>query len=306
LPPGNPIPPPPPAFSGPGLFGCEWLGCTTGSGRKLFESDHCFDNLMSPVTNPFLFEDPRSLTEVRPIFIYQLTPDSNPIYSGGNLWYFGTQARLAITDRLSLVMNKLGWIWSDPNFPPGGVFAPHVGFSEFWIGPKLTIIRNDLSGTLLAAGATFQIPTGASDVFQDTGSISVVPYISFGQNFFRDLYFLTTAGYAIGDNPRSDYFYSSFHLSWDVGGLHKIFPLVEMHWFSYTKSGDTLPITFEGRDLINFGATSISGKNSLTLAFGGRYKFNDHVLAGAALEFPLISSPDLLDFRFTTDLIVRY
>ena len=36
-----------------------------------FKSDHCLDSFISPVSNPFLFEDPRSLTEVRPIFIYQ-------------------------------------------------------------------------------------------------------------------------------------------------------------------------------------------------------------------------------------------
>ena len=35
-------------------------------GRTLFQSDHAFDGFISPVTNPFYFEDPRSLTELRP------------------------------------------------------------------------------------------------------------------------------------------------------------------------------------------------------------------------------------------------
>ncbi|MBL8800217.1 MAG: hypothetical protein JNM56_40425 [Planctomycetia bacterium] len=302
--PGDPAAPPP-NISG-GLFGCEWLGCTTSGGRKMFESDHCFDNMISPVTNPFLFEDPRALTEVRPIFMYQRAPDSNPIYDGGNLWYLGTQARLAITERLSVVMHKLGTVWSDPNNPAGGTFAPHSGLSELWIGPKLTFYRDDLCGAVAAFGTNFQIPVGDSDVFQNTGTLSVTPYVVYGRHFLRDFNFLATAGYAFGDNNRTDYFFNSYHLSWDLGGLHRIYPLVELNWVHYTKSGATLPINFEGRDLINFGANSIGNQDSLTFAVGARYKFTDCLQAGAALEFPLIKSPDLLNFRLTTDLIWRY
>lgn len=315
-PPGGPYAPPPvapfpgdpgapPQLSG-GLFGCEWLGCTASGGRKMFESDHCFDNMISPVTNPFLFEDPRALTEVRPIFMYQRAPDSNTLYDGGNLWYLGTQARLAVTERLSFTIHKLGGVWSDPNNPAGGTFAPHSGFSELWLGPKLTFYRDDLCGAIAAAGVNFQIPVGSSDVFQDTGSLSVTPYIVYGKHFLRDFNFLATAGYAIGDNNRTDYFFNSYHLSWDLGGLHRIYPLVELNWFHYTKSGATLPINFEGRDLINFGANDIGKTDSLTFAVGARYKFTDCLQAGAALEFPLIASHDLLNFRLTTDLIFRY
>ena len=48
-----------------------WKGGSGGEpagGRAcLVQSDHGFDNFISPVTNPSLFEDPRALTEVRPI-----------------------------------------------------------------------------------------------------------------------------------------------------------------------------------------------------------------------------------------------
>ena len=44
--------------------------CCLGHCDTWFKSDHVFDGFISPVTNPFLFEDPRSLTEVRPIFMY--------------------------------------------------------------------------------------------------------------------------------------------------------------------------------------------------------------------------------------------
>ena len=67
----------PPPAGGSSWFGkCKELfsGCGIGAasgGRCAFQSDHCFDSFISPVTNPFLFEDPRSLTEVRPIFMIQ-------------------------------------------------------------------------------------------------------------------------------------------------------------------------------------------------------------------------------------------
>src|SRR5688572_19222555 len=112
-----------------------------------------FDGFISPVTNPFLFEDPRSLTEVRPIFLYQKIPSNQPDFRGGGTWFFGTQARVAVTDRLSFVMNKLGGTSLNPG--SGSIYDDQLGFSELWLGPKYTIIRGEETGTLLAAGLQF-------------------------------------------------------------------------------------------------------------------------------------------------------
>lgn len=295
--------------AGDNLFGCESLGCTCGSGRQWFQSDHCFDNFISPVSNPFLFEDPRSLTEIRPIFIYQHTPSSNYLFNGGSVGFFGTQARLALTDRLSFVVNKLGFVWVDPKGPT--TLSSDTSFGELDLGPKFTFLRNENTGTLGAAGVTFQIPTGSSKTFQDTGSLTLVPYVSFGQTFGQTSYgafnALATTGYALSvDNKRSDYFYLSTHLDFDVANLHKIYPLIELNWFHYATSGQSVPFGFEGRDLINFGSTGVSGLDSLTIAVGGRYKFCESVQTGMAVEFPLTTSRDLVNFRFTWDVILRY
>ncbi|MBY0526032.1 MAG: hypothetical protein K2R98_21740 [Gemmataceae bacterium] len=307
----NPIPPiggaPP---GGAPLFGHEWLGCPSCATRKLFESDHCFDNFISPVSNPFLFEDPRALTEIRPIFIYQRTPESNWLFKSSNMEFFGIQARLAITERLSFVMNKMGWTWWDPK-NGSGIFSDNHGFSEIWLGPKYTFIRNDSSGTLLAGGMTFQIPSGSSKVAQDTGTLSLVPYLSFAQNFGRSSYgsfnFMNTTGYNFSiDNKRTDYFYSSFHLDFDLANAHKFYPLLELNYFDYTKAGKTRDLHFEGRDLVNFGSQGVSGIGTLTVAPGFRYKFNEHIQAGVAVELPLVNPRDLVYFRTTFDLILRY
>jgi hypothetical protein len=286
----------------PGLGGCP--------GRRCLESDHAFDNFISPVTNPFFFEDPRSLTELRPVFIYQDTRDSNWIFQGGDVNYFGIQARLALTERLSFVMNKFGVIWSDPKNEILG-FEDAAGFSEVYLGPKYTFLRNEDTRTLGAAGLTFQIPAGPSKVFQDTGSLSLTPYVSFGQNFGRTSYgsfnVLNTTGYNFRvDNKRSESFFTSLHLDFDVANLQRIYPLVELNYWHYVRSGKVSDVGFEGRDLFNFGSRGVSGTNALTIAAGARYKFSENIQTGLAAEFPLVGGRDLTDFRLTVDLILRY
>jgi hypothetical protein len=288
-------------FDGWFQHGEDGMGC--------FESDHCFVTFISPVTNPFIAEDPRSLTEIRPIFMFQSIPNSNWIYKGGNAEFLGFQARLALTEHWSIVMNKLGGVWINP----GGdsALGSENGFSEVWIGPKWTFLRNTDTGTLGAAGVTFQIPAGSNRVAQDTGSLSVLPYASFGQNFGRSsigsFNVIDVVGYNFRtDNTRSEYFVNSLHLDYDVGNLHKFFPLVELNWFAYTRSGKARALAFEGADLVNFGSTDVNSRNNLTIAPGMRYRVNDHFEAGAAVEFPLVGTRDLNAFRLTLDVIFRY
>src|SRR5262249_50261327 len=191
-------------------------------GRSLFQSDHAFDSFISPVSNPFLFEDPRSLTEVRPIFMYQSAPSKNWVFRGGNAEFFGLQARVALTEQFSIVMNKLGFVGLQPNGNDlTGDFHNRTGFAEIDIGPKFTFLRNDHTGILGAFGLTFQIPAGDHSVFQDTGSLSLVPYFSFGQSFWHTCYgnfnALGTAGYSFAtDDKRSEYLFLSLHLDYDV------------------------------------------------------------------------------------------
>jgi hypothetical protein len=289
-----------------------WLGTYDGcAGRACLQSDHCFDYFISPVTDPFRFEDPRSLTEIRPIFIWQQTPtkNGNP-YHGGDIEFFGIQARAAITERLSVTMTKLGWTWQEVH-DPSGDFASHSGFSEIQLGAKYTFLRQEAWGTLGAFGLTFEVPVGDKQVFQDTGTLSLRPYLSFAQNFCKTSYgsfnaMMTTAGSFAVDNKRSDYFYTGLHLDYDVANLHKIYPLMELNWTHYTSNGQVRDQGFEGRDLFNFGATGVSGHNSVTFAVGARYKFREWLQTGIATEWAVAGKKDLQDFRLTWDVIFRY
>ncbi len=298
-----------------------WEGITGGvtgvfqpaQGRTAFQSDVCFEQIISPVTNPFYFLDPRALTEVRPIFIWQHTPNSNPIFAGGNNYFAGAQARLAFTQHLSLVIEELGFDWTgiDNRASP---YHSHFGFAELHLGPQYTFIRNEQTGTLLAGGLIFEIPTGPSKVFTNTGTLSLDPYFSFAQNFWRtnigSMNFVNTTGYeASVNNQRNDAFWSSFHLDYNVLNLNKIFPLVELNWWHYTFNGNARPFNFGGQDLFNFGSTSVAGRDELTLAVGARYKVSEHLQFGIAPQFNVLNNSGgrhLDNFRLTADMILRY
>ncbi|HUR54355.1 MAG TPA: hypothetical protein VMZ71_09500 [Gemmataceae bacterium] len=281
-----------------------------GERTEWFRSDHTFDNLVSPVSNPFLFEDPRSLTEIRPIFIYQRIPGGQPDFLGGNMSFFGTQLRVALTDRWSIVFNKIGGLWLNPD--DRSPIAGDGGFAELWLGPKYTFVRNDAAGRVMAGGLTFQIPIGSKAVVQDTGTLSVVPYVSYAESFGKDWKFgginvMATTGYALSTNKmRSDYFYASGHVDWNLGNFDRFYPLAELNYTLYTTNGSANPnIGSEGRDLINFGGQA-KGNGMLSAAFGARAKLTEAAQMGAVFEIPIAGNRDLFRYRFTIDFILRY
>lgn len=282
-----------------------------GQRGEWFKGDHAFDGFASPVTNPFLFEDPRSVTEARLIYLYQKIPGGQPDFQGGNAQFFGVQARVAVTDRLSFVVNKLGGVRLDPG--SGSAFEESTGFAELWLGPKYTFIRNEDAGRLLAGGLQFQIPVGSGSVSQNTGNLSLVPWATIGQNFFKDSFrfgsvnTLASGGYALSTNSaRSDYLFLSGHIDLDVMNRHRFYPLAELNYVLVTTNGNAQPLMgSEGRDLFNFGSHA-KGNGLLTGALGARFKITEQAQLGGAFEIPLAGPRDLFDYRFTVDFILRY
>jgi hypothetical protein len=290
----------------------EWLQpgaaneCDT---KRWFESDHAFDYIASPVTRPFLFEDPRSLTELKPIFFYQSIPSGDVHFKGGNTELYGLQGRLAINDRISFVFNELGFVTFNPGSgsnQPGG-----TGFGELRFGPKFTFLRDSQGGLVAAAGLTFDIPTGPSNVYQNTGSLSLIPYATIAKNFgctqFGSFNVMDSIGFAFAtDNQRSEYLYNVVHLDWDVANNHRFYPLMEFTYFQYTASGGARNLNVEGADIANFGDINSGGRAEFNWAVGFRYKFTEATQVGMAFEFPIGGRKDINDFRLTIDFIWRY
>ncbi len=284
-----------------------------GPDRSIFQSDRKFDIFTSPVSNPFYFEDPRALTEIRPVFIWQHTPSTNTVWNGGDNFAFAARGSVAFTPNISLVVNRVGWSFISPKTGTPDIGNAN-GFSELHLGPKFTIIRNDVSNTVAAVGLTFEIPTGSSRVLQDTGSLSFSPYFSLAQNFLRSEYgsfnFMTTSGYVFRtDGQRTESIFASFHIDYDIRNSHRVYPLAELNFRHYTRNGNARDLDFEGSDLGNFGSRSVSGLSELSLALGARFVINNNVHFGIAAEFnvlPNSSGRHLDQFRLTTDFIFRY
>jgi hypothetical protein len=283
--------------------------CDNLGRRGWITSDRCFSYFATPVTNPFLAEDPRAVSEIRPIFMFQSIPNENASFRGGNAEWFGTQLRIAFSDQLSFTINKFGAIAINPGNgapEPGG-----FGFSEVHLGPKFTFWRDEDMRLIGAAGLLFQIPAGRASVYQDTGSLSLVPYLTVGKNFlptgFGSFNVINTTGYSFGtDRFRTDFFYNSLHLDFDWMDRHRIYPLLELNWFAYTNSGQQRFLGTEGADLANIGSTGVGGKHNLLIAAGFRFKFSERNQVGIATEFPIISRRDMNNFRLTIDYIWRY
>ncbi|MEP4685576.1 MAG: hypothetical protein ABJ015_28505, partial [Rhodopirellula bahusiensis] len=93
--------------------GCNASGCLAKLTQHLRPSDHCFDDFISPMIDFVHFEDPRNLTELRPIFVthqFPATLGPGNIAAGGSVQLFALQFRVALTERLSLIAVKDGYI----------------------------------------------------------------------------------------------------------------------------------------------------------------------------------------------------
>lgn len=291
----------------PWLQGHPWFQAGPTSWFS-FMPDREFDFFISPLSNPYFFEDPRSLTEFRPIIIWQKSSSSNPLFRGGDALFFTFQGRLALNERWSIVIHKFGFAHVSPDGQDDPLnpnpFAGGTGLTDLQIGPKWTFYRDLQSRTIAAVGVNFEIPTGSSRVLQGNSG-AVTPYISAAQAL-GNFNLMGATGYRFGfSNSRSDMFFLSLHADYNIA--NKFFPLAELNWYYYTKNGTSLAANFEGADLYNFGADAIAGRSLLTLNLGARYKFSEALQLGAGYEFPVVGKANgVMNWRLTFDLIWRF
>ncbi len=291
-------------------FGDYAKGCYDYVRKNLFESDHDFDDFMPHTSNPLYAETAQTVTDLRPIFMYQKIPSSNYFYKGGNVENFAVQGRLAFGDRFSVVINQVGWLVI--NKGSASTASSSTGFEEIHLGAKYTYLRDKDTAWLGAVGMNFQIPTGPGGVYQDTGSLGLQPYTSFAHKFGKGANGTWGLSDSLGvnfsvDSQRSEFFYNSFHIDYDVLNLRRYYPFVELNWFSYFRNGTARSnFGFEGSDIANVG-TTINGHNYINIAVGSRFVLGPSTQLGLGVEFPLTgASKDLNNFRLTVDFVWRY
>ena len=287
-----------PAQVAPSSFNNACESCDGGFRARqwLRPSERCFDNFISPISNPVFFEDPRNLTEARFIFLNHRVPDAA---GGEDVQLFALQLRASLSDNVSLIATKDGYITSS---------NPLVddGWADLSAGLKFNLLRNLESQSLLSAGFTFEAPTGSDQSLQGNGDGELNLFVSGGQQLGERNYWISASGFRLpmdGD-AESDVAYWSNHFSRRV--TERFYVLTEFNWYHWMGSGTNGVPGVEGLDLFNLGSTGVSGNDIVTQAVGVKFKRNCHREIGLAYEFPLTEREDIIEDRVNFNWIFRY
>ena len=255
-----------------------------------------FDDWISPMTNPVFFEDPRTLTELRGIFIQHKVPQAA---GGGDIQLYALHIRAALSDRLSIVAAKDGYaVSSNP--------LVRDGWADVSLGLKYNLFRDCCTETLLSAGFSYEMPVGSPRTLQGNGDGEFHLYLTGGTEICCDWHWLSGFGLRLpaDDTDEESSLYWSNHLDYHLG--YGWYALTELNWFHWIESGAGGIPGVSGGDLFNLGSTGVAGNNIVTAAFGVKYKPNRLTEIGIAWENPITERRDVLENRLTADLILRY
>ena len=268
--------------------------CLCVSNQAIAESR--FDQMITPVSNPSTFEDPRPQSEVRALFMWHEIGDGF-FTAGGDTQVYGVQLRLALNERLTFVVNRASLYDYNPNlFSRSG-----SGLSDLEFGVKYTFHMNEQAGTAAAWGLGWQIPSGNGEVFQGRGDGFLHPYVS-GAIALDDYNVMGSTGFRVPfGNSDSTFWDANLHVDTPMGDLY---PLMELNLIQVVDDGNRIAIQGEGADLISFGASDASGETLLTSTIGARYRLGPGMDFGLGYQVPLTTGEgsDFMKYRITTDI----
>jgi hypothetical protein len=273
------------------------LGC-------LKPSERCFDDFISPMINFVFFEDPRTLTELRPIFLSHSIPDG---LGGGSVQLFAVQFRIALTDRLSLIAVKDGYIWDSTDGDPIDSLL-NDGWADVTAGLKYNLLRDVCSGTLASVGFTYEIPLGSRAALQSIGDGEFYLFATGGQRLWGgNAHFLSSVGWRIPVDGAAQTESINWSNHFDVRLTDKFYVLTELSWWHWTDSAEAgAPLGVAGQDLFNLPADNVTDNDLVTQNVGVKYKPHRNLEAGIAYQFPLTNFKDVIEDRVQLDLILRY
>lgn len=263
------------------------------------------DQMIAPAFHQVNFEDPRTLSELRLIYAYHdVSSDFPAPVSAVNIW--AAQVRAALTDNLSLIATKDGWVRM--SFKGA---SNQEGFGDIGAGLKYTFLEDKQCGRVAAAHLRYIAPTGENEVFQGEGDGFIQPGVSGA--FALDDNLTLTAGTDLRiavDNEDSTMWdldaQVDYRIDTEYGSWH---PLLGLSMIMVADAGNRLPLSMEGQDYFVFGSSESSGETMVIGAAGLRFKPSQTLEMGTTFQFPMDSGNDanaILDTRWTADLIVRF
>jgi hypothetical protein len=209
------------------------------------------------------------------------------------------QLRFALTDRLSVIATKDGFVMSS---------NPLIedGWADVAAGLKYNLYADAQAQSLISAGATYEMPVGTPRTRQGNGDGLFNLFLTGGRAIGRGHWISATGFWLPVDTAaESSLWYWSNHFDRRLAGSNFYF-INEYNLYHYTKSGDGGLPGIEGGDLFNFGSTNVRGNDIVTGAIGLKYRPSYRREFGLAWEYPLTAREDVLDNRLTFDAIVRF
>jgi hypothetical protein len=281
---------------------CEEYDCCDSFNDRqrifgMLPSDHCFDSFISPISNPFFFEDPRSLTEVRGIFLDNSLP---PALSGGDAHVWAAQLRGRISDRWSVIAPRIAYLQvNQTGNPTGGLLSAPLGV-------KYNLIRDVDRQLLVTAGITYFI-NGSERAASAFGDGDFHIFLTGGKQIGDWGHWISGTGFRlpVDSNYGTQLWYWSNQWDYELPG--GIYPLAGVNWFHWMKNaGNNFTNGITGLDLINLPTSGVAGTDVVTGVVGVKWKPGCHCEVGTGFEFPLTQTADILHNRVYADLILRY
>ena len=269
------------------------------------------DNTISPVANPIYFEDPRVTSEVRPIYMYHMLPDTfhfkgGSVPLGGQVQVMALQLRYALSDRLALIATKDGYI----EFQPKNVLGHAYGWGDLAAGLKYAVVDDREKQLIVSPGFTITVPTGSTDVMQGHGSGEWNLFVS-AEKGFDQFHVTGNAGFRIPNDFSQNTAQLHYSLQLDYYACQWFIPFFAANGYTILSNGDqkllgVVPLNAEMYDLINFGATDAAGSTQFTVGGGLRTRLTKNVDAGVAYEAGVMDPKGIFDSRVTADVIWRF
>jgi hypothetical protein len=270
------------------------------------------DNTISPVSNPILFEDAKINSEIHPVYMYHILPNSfdfvgGPVALGGKVQVMAVQARYAVNDKLAIIATKDGYI----QFQPDNTLGHSYGWADLAAGLKYNIYRNDNSQVLVTPGLTITIPTGNRSTLQGHGAGVEDVFVS-AEKGFDKFHLLGNLGFRIPNNFATDTAQIHYSLQADYYVHQYFIPFVALNGYTVLTKGSAnilggpVALNTEMYDLINAGSTAANGRTQLTLGGGIRSRLLKNLDVGCAYEAGIVKPVGIFAARVTADVVWRF
>jgi hypothetical protein len=294
-----------------------WFPDLRGCGRS-----GRFDGFEKPIVQPYQFEDPFIVTGFYPYYLYHEFPDRSAL-QGGELHLAAAQIRVAITDRLGFLAGKDGFGWMRPDNP---LLDDREGWFNLVAALKYAFAQDREAGWIVSGILRFEVPTGASDMFQGHGDGAVLPSIAGAWTLGR-AHLIADFGAQVPFDTSQQSTSLFYHLYGDVAVAPHFQPFVQLSGLTWIDSGDgSMPVrlasgaelpldvvqsalgtgAFEGADVANLGSRGVRGLDLWTIAAGVHVPINRHVTLSAAYERPFSHHKGIFQDRVTTSVRIEF